>query len=580
MGRNKRRQYGKIGRGMMVGLLLACACIFLMQEPAQAASPQISSKKISLVVGNSKTLKLKNNKKKVVWKSSKSSVAKVSSKGVVTAQKRGTATVTAKVGKKKYTCKVTVKDAKLNRSSLSLTEKKSYQLKFTNSKGKVKWSSANKSVATVSSKGAVKAVKAGKTTIKAKVASSTYQCQVTVKKAPPADATATTLEFYTAGGGDFTCGPSKAEVKFALDTSTTKVEAQILDAADQVVYKKSFATCRKGQSYTFQWDGRKADGSYVGDNSCRVRIKAGKKETLSANYLTVSEKNDFAGGNGSQKNPYQVADLAQLQKVSQHNGCYFVQTDNIDGNYADFIAMFREDNPFVGTYDGAGKTISNLLIKNTSDGDGSAMFYIVGEKGLLKNITLSNCSANLGTKLKRGYGACLVAKNSGSIQGCVFDNCTTLTNVEGNGKYGYSGIICAEQQETGSITGCKVLGGNLNVTLSGWDGNRNAGGIVANNYGKVINCSVENLKGESISGFGRIGGIVAVNQGSGKLINVKVSATELNCSGTQGNSYAGGIAAENKGQISGWSWGNDGTLTGNKTGDCCPDAGNSGIITQ
>ena len=117
------------------------------------------------------------------------------------------------------------------------------------------------------------------------------------------------------------------------------------------------------------------------------------------------------------------------------------------------------------------------------------MFYIVGEKGLLKNITLSNCSANLGTKLKRGYGACLVAKNSGSIQGCVFDNCTALTNVEGNGKYGYSGIICAEQQETGSITGCKVLGGNLNVTLSGWDGNRNAGGIVANNYGNVIKCS-------------------------------------------------------------------------------------------
>ena len=101
MGRNKK-SYGKVGRGMMAGLLLACACIFLMQEPAQAASPQISSKKISLVVGNSKTLKMKNNKKKVVWRSSKSSVAKVSSKGVVTAQKKGTATVTAKIGKKKY----------------------------------------------------------------------------------------------------------------------------------------------------------------------------------------------------------------------------------------------------------------------------------------------------------------------------------------------------------------------------------------------------------------------------------------------------------------------------------------------
>ena len=48
-------------------------------------------------------------KKSVKWSSSKSSVASVNAKGKVTAKKAGTATITAKVGGKKYTCKITVK---------------------------------------------------------------------------------------------------------------------------------------------------------------------------------------------------------------------------------------------------------------------------------------------------------------------------------------------------------------------------------------------------------------------------------------------------------------------------------------
>ena len=48
---------------------------------------------------------------KVTWKSSKSKIAKVDKNGKVTALKKGTATitVTTKDGKKKATCKVTVK---------------------------------------------------------------------------------------------------------------------------------------------------------------------------------------------------------------------------------------------------------------------------------------------------------------------------------------------------------------------------------------------------------------------------------------------------------------------------------------
>ena len=72
----------------------------------------LNKTKLTLTVGKSYKLKLKNNKKKIKWSSSKKKVATVSKKGKVKAKKAGTARITAKVGKKKYVCKVTVKNKK------------------------------------------------------------------------------------------------------------------------------------------------------------------------------------------------------------------------------------------------------------------------------------------------------------------------------------------------------------------------------------------------------------------------------------------------------------------------------------
>lgn len=100
---------------MMFSLFLSAAV------PAEAAEkPKLSAKKITVRVGKSKTLKVKNAAKKAKWsvKSGKSSVmltkkkkASVSIKG----KKAGKAVVVAKVGKKKLQCKVTV-EAKDNSS--------------------------------------------------------------------------------------------------------------------------------------------------------------------------------------------------------------------------------------------------------------------------------------------------------------------------------------------------------------------------------------------------------------------------------------------------------------------------------
>lgn len=70
---------------------------------------------------------------------------------------------------------------KLNKKSLTLKAGSSYTLKVKGTKAKVKWSSKKKSIATVSSKGKVRAKKAGKTTITAKVKGKKYTCKVNVK---------------------------------------------------------------------------------------------------------------------------------------------------------------------------------------------------------------------------------------------------------------------------------------------------------------------------------------------------------------------------------------------------------------
>lgn len=111
----KTRTKQSISAVLILTLMLSVFVIpAVSADNAYAASKmKISKKKATLKVGKKLTLKVKNKKKKkkVKWSSSKKSVATVSKKGKVTAKKAGKATITAKVGKKKFKCKITVKAA-------------------------------------------------------------------------------------------------------------------------------------------------------------------------------------------------------------------------------------------------------------------------------------------------------------------------------------------------------------------------------------------------------------------------------------------------------------------------------------
>lgn len=96
---------------MFTAITLSSSC-----SPVQAKTKKVSlTKKVTMNVGKTKKLVLKNNKKKVKWTSSNKKVVKITKStkknATIKALKKGSAKITAKIGKKKYTCKVTVKKA-------------------------------------------------------------------------------------------------------------------------------------------------------------------------------------------------------------------------------------------------------------------------------------------------------------------------------------------------------------------------------------------------------------------------------------------------------------------------------------
>ena len=172
---------------------------------------KLSKNKVTLNNGKATKLKSKVTNKKAIykaiqWKSTNTNIAKVNSNGVVKALKRGTCYViaVAKDGSRKSAkCKVTVRQLVTKLSYNKATQKaevyKNKTIKFAvtvvpsnaNNK-KLTYSSSNKKVATVNSKGVVKGIKAGTVTITAKTKDSSkkiVKIKVKVKNPPISDNT-------------------------------------------------------------------------------------------------------------------------------------------------------------------------------------------------------------------------------------------------------------------------------------------------------------------------------------------------------------------------------------------------------
>ena len=153
------------------------------------AAPRISSSKLTMIKGQSRTLKITGLKKgqKIIWKSSNSKIVTVNKAGKLQAKAKGSATITGTVSKRKYTCKVTVQAPKLNKTSITLKVGQTYQLKLSSTNQKITWKSSNSKIVTVNKAGKLFAKSAGNATITAQVNGIRFVCKVKIqKKAAPA----------------------------------------------------------------------------------------------------------------------------------------------------------------------------------------------------------------------------------------------------------------------------------------------------------------------------------------------------------------------------------------------------------
>ena len=120
---------------------------------------KINCTKKTMYVGDTFKLKISGTKKKVKWSSS-SNIVEISQNGVVKARSlylkdKDTCKVYGAGGGNKYTCKMTVKENKLNYTDITINEGDSIKLELIGTKSNVTWESSRPINATVSSDGVV-----------------------------------------------------------------------------------------------------------------------------------------------------------------------------------------------------------------------------------------------------------------------------------------------------------------------------------------------------------------------------------------------------------------------------------------
>ena len=155
-------------------------------------------------------------------------------------------------------------------------------------------------------------------------------------------------------------------------------------------------------------------------------------------------------------------------------------------------------NKYQGTFDGNGKTISNLYIINAASS--SVGFFGYAEKGSFKNITFDNAKVKSTvdhyTGILAGFGEL-----------CIIENIKTLANCSVEGKNGVGGIAGMASGDIGNCENHAMVNGANGV-----------GGIVGDYRGSgksIISCANYGV----VTGTGNSVGGIAGGYGSGTIQN-------------------------------------------------------------
>ena len=271
----------------------------------------------------------------------------------------------------------------------------------------------------------------------------------------------------------------------------------------------------------------------------------------------------FAGGTGTESDPYQIDDGAQLAYLASEvnkgqpyeNAC-FVLTADIDlgnhdwtpiGNsFSDALFGGTDYSVFAGNLDGKGHTVSNISIGTESAPLESDVFGLFGATGgKLSNLNLDTVSihgmadASIGAVI--GFSGGLVGYSGGSIENCHVTGLTMDMSAPSNvyaAAYWVGGLVGA-LDGTQLINECSVSG-----SITERAGKGSIGGLIGE-LGKAAKITYSrsnvtvNVKADSRGGAD-VGGFIG--KGNGKTDAETVIRNCYATGNVTGGAYTGGFA--------------------------------------
>ncbi len=231
----------------------------------------------------------------------------------------------------------------------------------------------------------------------------------------------------------------------------------------------------------------------------------------------------FAGGDGTEEDPYLVETAEQLDNVRNHLDAHFRQVADIDldafsenEGWEPIGSWTEHDARFSGTFDGGDYDIVNVRI-DRSYGYFIGLFAGFDDGARVENMALKNVSV----AGKEGVGA-LAGVNRGQIRSCYVEGDVSGDMVVG-GLAGRNDGVIRNSCFRGAVNGGMA-----------------AGGIAGTSGGDIINTRVvAQVKVKESDG----GGIAGVNSAAGTISGTYAEGV------VAGKANAGGLAGNNTGSI-------------------------------
>ncbi|MFW6144738.1 MAG: InlB B-repeat-containing protein, partial [Candidatus Natronoplasma sp.] len=378
-------------------------------------------------------------------------------------------------------------------------------------------------------------------------------------------------------GSEYTQGET-VTVNYSLE-NMGKEDTQIIEFTVDGELEDSEEVTLAGEEEhqdTFTWQTEERE---AGEHRLKVASED-EEEEVTVTILTTP----FAGGSGTEYDPYLIENVYQLQNISEDLDAQYRLANDIDAGVTEdwndgegFDPIGDSDHRFTGSLTGSGYAIHGLHM-DREDVEDTGLFGVIGEDAEVKDITLLNikvkgyqdephwagglAGTNLGLidnvhvsgdmngdhivggivghgpgTIKRSYSTGNVSGNyfTGGLQGTSSGNISSScssASVGGNGTVGglVGGIwgLIKNSYATGDVTGEENIGGlagQIGIQVTGYT-----------ETGEVINCySVGEVSGGEP---GAVGGLV------GKLVRGDVSDCFWNVGTTGMISSDGGIGVQ------------------------------------